>query len=227
MKTRGGHCSIRKWTEIYIWSNFLEFYKNLYCCHLGRTHFLFSFLSRQVRGERKQVLCRIFISEIETRPHQGSLWSECINGSSHISSELFLGVLNHKYESHYCVWMEIFYGLRLVSLIGLVRKLLSGGWEEGTHEAPSALQPNNKRKKEFVGSRGLYLLLATWHGSKMKSKFKFSRNIAKLAMDHRSLEPKTQGLGMHTLTYLTGECMWPAQGPTVCGWQDCASKLIF
>lgn len=159
---------------------------------LGRTHFLFSFLSRQERGERNQVLCRIFISEIETRPHQGSLWSECINGSSHISSELFLGILNHKYESHYCVWMEIFYGLRLVSLIGLVRKLLFGGWEEGTHKASPALQPKNKRKKHFVGSRGVYLILATWHGSKMKSEFKFSRNITKLIMDHRSLEPESR-----------------------------------
>lgn len=55
-------------------------------------HFLFSFLSRQEIEEGKQVLCRIFISKIETRSYQGSLWSERINGSSHISSKLFLGI---------------------------------------------------------------------------------------------------------------------------------------
>lgn len=92
------------------------------------------------------MLCRIFISKIETRPHQGSLWSECINGSSHISSELFLGILNHKYESHYCVWVEIFYGLRFVGLIWLVMKRMfggPGGWEGESHEALLMLEPND------------------------------------------------------------------------------------
>lgn len=55
-------------------------------------HFFSSFLSRQEIEEGKQVLCRIFISKIETRPYRGSLWSEHINGSSHISSKLFLGI---------------------------------------------------------------------------------------------------------------------------------------
>lgn len=46
-------------------------------------------------------------------------------------------------------------------------------------------------------------------------------------MDHRSPQPESEGLVMHTVAYLTGEWMGPAQGPVVSGWQDCASKLIF
>lgn len=117
---------------------------------LGQNHFLFSFLSRQEIEERKQVLCS-FISKIETRPHQGSLWSECINGSSHISSEHFLGILNHKYESRYCVWMEIFYGLRFVDLIWLVMELLFKGQDGGSREAPPMLKPNYGKKQYLEG----------------------------------------------------------------------------
>lgn len=76
----------------------------------GQAHFLFYFLSRLEIEKKKQVFCRNFISKIKTRPYQVSLWSECINASSHNSSKLLLGILNHKYESHYCVQSEILYG---------------------------------------------------------------------------------------------------------------------
>lgn len=126
---------------------------------LGQTPFLFSFLCRQERGVRKQVLCRNFISKIETRPHQGSLWSECINGSSHISSELFLGILNHKYESHYCVWMEIFYGLRFVSLIWLVMKPLLGDGKEEATKYHQCFRQTTKERNSIGGVGELSLIL--------------------------------------------------------------------
>lgn len=118
--------------------------------------FYFLFCLGKEIGERKQVLCRIFISKIETRPYQGSLWSECINGSSHISSELFLGILNHKYESHYCVWVELLYGLRFVGLTWLVMKRMFEGWEGGSHEALVVLRPNSKERntQDWVGVGG-------------------------------------------------------------------------
>lgn len=99
--------------------HFFENFLRIYVAATWSDHFLFSFLSRQEIEEEKQVLCRIFILKIKTRPYQGSLWSECINGPSHISSELFLGILSHKYEPRYCVWVEIFYGLRFgLNLVG-------------------------------------------------------------------------------------------------------------
>ena len=164
------------------WSDPLFFFYFLFC------------LGKEI-GQRKQVLCRIFISKIETRPYQGSLWSECINGSSHISSELFLGILNHKYESHYCVWVELLYGLRFVGLTWLVMKRMFKGWEGGSHEALPVLRPNSKERntQDWAGMGGweVFLKLAVWLGSKkMKSKIRFSRNIAESAADHASLEQK-------------------------------------
>lgn len=126
-------------------------------------YFLFC-LGKEIE-ERKQVLCRIFISKIETRPHQGSLWSECISGSSHVSSKLFLGIPNHKYEPHYCVWVEIFYRLRFVGLIWLVMKRMFEGWEGGNHEAPPMLKPNTKGRntRYCAGSGGvLNISHVTW-----------------------------------------------------------------
>lgn len=72
------------------------------------------------------------------------MWSEHINESSHISSALFLGVLNHKYESHYCVWVEKVYGLRVVGLIWLVMKHMLRGGEGGDHEALPMFEPHTK-----------------------------------------------------------------------------------
>lgn len=56
-------------------SIFETFFQNNSGTYIDATwsdHFLFSFLSRQEIDEEKQVLCRIFISKIKTRPYQGS-----------------------------------------------------------------------------------------------------------------------------------------------------------
>lgn len=152
IQNRGGYCSRRnefKFVFEMIFKNFIGIYS---VAIWSNPLFIFSFMSRQGAEEGKLLLCRNFISKIETRPSGGSLWSECINGPSHFSSELLLGILNHKYESHYCVQMEIFYGLKFGDLIWLAMKLLFKKREEGSHKIPFIQTPERKKINIISGS---------------------------------------------------------------------------
>ena len=68
---------------------------------------------------------------------------------------------NHKYESHYCVWVELLYGLRFVGLTWLVMKRMFKGWEGGSHEALPVLRPNSKERntQDWAGMGGWEVFL--------------------------------------------------------------------
>lgn len=135
----------------------------IYCCPLVRPTFSFLFCLGK-KSKRESKCSAEFLFQKLKPDHPRAVCGLNISMDLVILSELFLGIQNHKYESHYCVWMEIFYGLRFVGSIRLVRKLLFGGWAGGSHRAPPELKPDKQRKKRSVFGGGFVLNIGhlTW-----------------------------------------------------------------